>query len=146
MFGLKKKPVAEIAVASPTVSTNAVAPHHSFKLQIKLISLADESRTIRRVEGKLKRAEPYHQHLHETRLSLREHRKDVVACASRETHLAYGFLKGKTYKAIEPKRFTDPNWKEIQRMIQAYGDAPLSDLNAQFEIWKLAAGNPDRRR
>jgi hypothetical protein len=119
-------------------------PHHSFPLQVKLISLADESRTIRRIEHKLKRAQKNWPKLKAERESLRDHRKDDVASSSRATALAYGFLKGKPYKAIEARRFTDPDWKSIERMVKTYA-AVGTDLTKQLEAWKAEAGKPDSK-
>lgn len=142
MFGLLKKaaaPAAEQLAPAPIAPRD---PQHSFQLQVKTISLADEARTIRRVERKLKRAEPHFPALKETRESLRLHRKEEVASESRATALAHAFLKGKPYKTVEAKRHSDPDWKAIERMVKSYAD--VLDLR-EFEAWKAAAGKPDKR-
>lgn len=120
--------------------------HHSNELKIKLISLGYESRAIRRIEQKLKNAarNPKLAHLGDERLSLYNHRKELSA-HSRNTLLAYGFLKGKPYLSIENKRYSNPNWLEISRMAAKYGPGGNVINKQDFETWKTAAGDPAKR-
>jgi hypothetical protein len=80
-------------------------------LRIKLKSLAAEARIIRQEEVRNKRL----------RYELSEHRRGVVRAAARNTQLAYAFLKGRTYRSVEAKATTPPNWKEVERMVKQYG-------------------------
>jgi hypothetical protein len=82
-------------------------------LRIKLKSLAAEAKIIRLEEARNKRL----------RYELSAHRRGVVRTAARNTLLAYAFLKGRTYKSVEPNAHTPPNWKEVERMVRQYGVA-----------------------
>lgn len=83
----------------------------SVYLKIKLKSLAEEARIIRREEAKNKRF----------RFGLRDHRKGIVRRVARDTVIAYGFLRGKDYKQIEQNPKTKPNWEAIKKMVEKYG-------------------------
>lgn len=124
-------------------------PHTSIQLRIKILSLADETRHIRRWEGRLKRAARHHPAAKETFWSLREHRRGVVSEEARHTLLAFGFLRGLAYKAMEPLRYSDPEWPAIFTMAQRYGNLKTSEdsnaLVAAFNAWKAAAGEPAKR-
>lgn len=80
-------------------------------LKVKLKSLAAESKIIRDLE---RRCPPH-------RTALREHRLFVVRKATRNTHLAYGYLRGLTYDQIECNPRSWPNWREVERMAMQYG-------------------------
>ena len=41
--------------------------------------------------------------------------------AARSTHLAYGYLRGTSYGAIEQTCETYPNFAEVVRMVKQYG-------------------------
>lgn len=64
----------------------------------------------------------------------------------RDTELARGFLRGRAYKQIEAKRFTDPNWTNIFRMAQRYGAMDVRDTQQKFAQWKQEAGPISERR
>ena len=120
--------------------------HHSHELKIKLLTLGYEIRQIRRIEQKLtkaNRAKPS-LNLGDKRLSLYNHRLGLSAPA-RNTLLAYGFLKDRPYLTIENKRYTDPNWAEVQRMATQYGDGDRREIAQRFEQWKQAAGEKSVR-
>jgi hypothetical protein len=86
-------------------------------LKVKIKSLAEEARIIRLEECRAR--DPHN--LHE----LHQHRVDVVRKASRNTLLAYGFLRGRTRAQMEPTAknewFNRPNWDEVRRMVKQYG-------------------------
>jgi hypothetical protein len=82
-------------------------------LRIKLKSLAAEAKIIRLEEARNKRL----------RYELSMHRRGTVRIAARNTQLAYAFLRGRTYKSVEPTAKTPPNWKEVERMVRQYGVA-----------------------
>ena len=89
----------------------------SVYLKIKLKSLAAEARIIRAQERKTKGQ------WNATRESLYRHRIDVVRKVSRETHLAYGFLRGRTYEQMERSCYSPPDWKAVEKMVEKYGKA-----------------------
>lgn len=64
-------------------------------LRVKLKSLAEEARIIRREELRAHG---------EIREELYRHRIDTVRAEARATHLAYGFIRGLTLEQMEPVR------------------------------------------
>lgn len=81
-------------------------------LRVKLKSLAEEARIIRREEQKI---------TGRLRDELHLHRVNEVRKASRDTHIAYGLIRGKTIDQMEPKRYTEPDWAAIEKMVKKYG-------------------------
>lgn len=69
---------------------------NKIKLKIKTISLADESRTIKRLEKGCENENGFN--------PIYSHRVKEVRNEARATHLARAFMSGKTYKSIEPSR------------------------------------------
>lgn len=82
-------------------------------LKVKLKSLAEEARIIRLETKRAKRES--------IRNGLYLHRIGVVRHEARHTHLAYGFLRGKEYRQIEPKAHTVPDWNKVRNMVGKYG-------------------------
>lgn len=95
-------------------------------LRVKLKNLADEARTIRHEERKVRGAD---------KQALQEHRKGIVRRAARSTALAYGFLRGTPYERIEPVVHTRPDFREVHRMVKKYGP-PRND--GELEAWFLS--------
>ena len=110
-------------------------------LKIKLKSLAAEARIIR-TEEKRQRRYARHEKATAEHAQLADemywHRTRELRTAARETHLAYGYLKGRTYRQIEP-RTVDPmatvssyskqtviDWENVKRMVKYYGGTELS--------------------
>lgn len=83
-------------------------------LRVKLINLMQEARLIRREETRTHG---------ELRNELREHRVGIVRQAARETHLAYGFIRGRTYAQMEAncEKAKAPDWAAVRKMIGKYG-------------------------
>lgn len=87
-------------------------------LRIKVKSLADEARFIRKEEqrtfGSLKD-------------ELQHHRRGPVRDAARKSHMAYAMIKGKDKDVIEkPKLKRTPEfWNDVRKMIGRYG--PLNE-------------------
>lgn len=82
-------------------------------LKIKIKSLAEESRIIRREEG---RCRGY------IKDELHAHRVGVVRKETRDTNIAYGLIRGKTYQSIErPGKDNPPDWKNVHKMYVRYG-------------------------
>ncbi len=116
-------------------------------LKIKIKNLADEARTIRREEKKG----------HFLRNELRAHRIHTVRRAARHTLLAYGFIRGREYRASEgkPNGITDasraPEWGKVRAMVEQYGAAfgtgrgyagdreETAKILNRFEEWKRDA-------
>lgn len=123
----------------------------SIQLRIKIISLADEARHIRRWENRLKKAargrgtgeNPERPELKEAFWSLREHRQCVVSTEARYSILAHGFLRGKPYKVLEQRRYSDPYWVRVEEIARKFGGNAY-DKDA-FTAWRAAAGEPDQR-
>lgn len=82
-------------------------------LKIKIKSLAEEAKIIRKEERKTKG---------QLREELYRHRIDVVRAVSRDSLIAYGLIRGKTMDQIEPNRKSEPNWDAIDKMLKKYGD------------------------
>jgi hypothetical protein len=53
--------------------------------------------------------------------------------------LAYGFLRGKSYKQIEKKAYEPPNWTVIEQMAKRFGGLDSRVLLQRFAEWKDAA-------
>ena len=81
-------------------------------LRIKLKSLAVEARIIRREE--LRAWGPLREELH-------RHRIDVVRAAARESHIAYGFIRGRTLEQMEAKSAKPVSWEAVRKMVKKYG-------------------------
>ena len=123
-------------------------------LKIKIQSLAEEARLIRREEnrqktlrrqsgtptvGRFARAERYF-------WGLREHRINDVRDEQRATLLAYAFLRGKTYAEAEGNaRQGEPRWRRVLEMVLKYGDRTTEQRDA-FTAWVESAGWVHGRR
>ncbi len=107
------------------------------ELKVKLKSLAAESRIIRLEEQRAKNGYRWAKHelgklddrphteaetaaleqQHEERVrtfwSLRVHRKGTVGYAFRTAHLAYGFLRGLPYRALESSQTDKRGWSYV---------------------------------
>lgn len=106
-------------------------------LKVKLKSLAEEARIIRKEENKAKkearRVGDVRVNWSMLREELHNHRVVIVREAARHTHLAYGFLRGRAYQQMEAKCKTPPLWDSIKKMVLKYG----GDGDA-FEEWRKA--------
>lgn len=107
----------------------------SIYLKIKIKSLAEEARIIRKEERKvLSYARttdiPAPKEIHyRTYESLHRHRTYDVRTEARATHLAYAFLRGVPYASVEAKRSDSKKasyaetltWKRASDMVKKYG-------------------------
>ena len=82
------------------------------ELKIKIINLGDEGKTIRANELKTYGLE---------RENLHNHRVNVVRKAARTNLLAYGYLRGKTYKSMEEYCYTKPDIGAILKVVIKFG-------------------------
>jgi hypothetical protein len=104
-------------------------------LKVKIKNLADEARTIRKEEKKLRGMSKW---------ELQHHRKTVVRGAARRTQIAYQMIRGRDWvsstSSHELVRWGD--WKEIARMVRKYGKAGaglnLPILEKEFKTLSLS--------
>ena len=103
-------------------------------LKIKVKTLTAEARIIRNAEkkAKMRRQTDLLQGLH-------IHRTFVVRRAARSSHLAYGFLRGVPYRAMEQKGSRSPSWSDIQKLAERYGEGDRRDIAQKFAEWKAEA-------
>lgn len=98
-------------------------------LKIKIKSLAAEAQIIRREEQIWKARKERVEHRiitsddetsyiewHPTYSSLRGHRVGTVREEARSALLAYGYLRGRTYRQIERFCYEPPNWQRIAQL------------------------------
>ena len=100
------------------------------QLKVKIKSLAEEAKLIRKEELKRKGNNWSYQ-----ADNLREHRIYVVRPEARSAHFAYSFIKGVPFHEIEPKRKTEPDWKRIQELIKKYAS------REQQQVYNLSINN-----
>ena len=81
-------------------------------LRIKIKSLVDESKNIRKEANKTSGMAKWR---------LQHHRTTVVRRHTRENLLAYGILRGVPYSAIEKKCYARPNFKMIIKHAKEFG-------------------------
>lgn len=110
-------------------------------LRVKLKSLAAEAAIIRREERRSHGA---------LRHELSLHRRGTVRWASRATHLAYGFIRGRTLEQIEPRRYVNvPDWlakqcdkslwDDVRKMLKKYGPAGMVEPECMRSEMRKAA-------
>lgn len=91
-------------------------------LKVKIKSLAAEARIIRHEERKSRG---------QLRNDLAAHRKGIVRREARSSQLAYGYLRGRPYRKLEPTCHRQPDWTAVERMVKKYGR-----LQQPIEEWK----------
>ena len=100
-----------------------------FALKMKVKSLAAESQIIRHQELKFKGKSWCH-----LADPLIAHRRGPLRSEARDTHVAYGFLKGRTYRQIEDNPKTEPNWDNIARMVKKHGTKEFTET---LHTWRV---------
>jgi len=107
-------------------------------LKMKLKSLMAEAAMLRKHEVKC-----LGRHT-EVAKSLKCHRIGIIRSESRDSLIAYGFLRGKTYAQVEGIRYSEPDQKNIARMIVKYGhNVDKFDVEKFFkDAPKLAVHGP----
>lgn len=98
-------------------------------LKIKLKALGAESRIIRHEE--LKRRG---KHWASKGTQFYFHRIGLLRRTTRENHLAYGFLKGRTYRQLEQHPKTEPKWKNVLKHIEKFSVSSSTQRNS-FDEW-----------
>ena len=107
-------------------------------LKMKIMSLAAEARIIRTEEKKWPGE-------HVARNGLHRHRMHEVRPEARHALLAYGFLRGRHYRALEAKAARAPDWDRVQKLAEKFGAATKADqpiVAQRFAQWKDAAMQP----
>jgi len=102
----------------------------SIELKVKLKSLAEEARIIRKEELKLKVERKFYK-LNELHI----HRVQHIRPIARATHLAYGLIRGLGYHQIERTSKSQPNWGKVRAMVEKYSE--LDERKANLEMLKL---------
>lgn len=97
---------------------------NTIKLKIKSKYLADEARINRKEANKLSGRDKH---------SLNHHRKTKLRDEARATHLAYGYLRGIPYAAMEQKvndvyYFLYYIQPKLRKMIETYGDKDMPTM------------------
>ena len=106
-------------------------------LKVKIKSLAEESKIIRKEEWKAKKQYRYwankqggereYRTANDLFWGLRNHRHAPVGRESRSALLAYGYLRGLKYSQIETKPtkegkiYDRPDWFRVSNLVQKYG-------------------------
>jgi hypothetical protein len=99
-------------------------------LKIKIMSLAAEARIIRKEERKWPGPSDARQGLH-------RHRVIDVRRECRIANLAYGFLRGRSYRALEAKCYEQPNWQRVAELIRKCGQPglPVDAIRKALKDW-----------
>lgn len=109
-------------------------------LRVKVKSLADEAKIIRREES---RAKSWHEWI-----SLKDHRKGIVRSEARSAQLALAFIRGMSYETVEPYVHpgNEPNWKRVKELVLKYSVPPhktlLSDVQRNDILERLKEWAP----
>ena len=115
------------------------------ELKVKIKSLAAEAKIIRGEEGKQRKHiakarsvgnETWLAQHRAKRDGLRAHRKDVVRYEARHSLLAYGFLRGVPYRAMELKCHEPPDWSKVLKIAERFGGGSRDN---EFKAWREAA-------
>ena len=87
-------------------------------LRVKVKSLADEAKIIRREEHRSKNWYEWY--------SLKQHRKGIVRREARSAQLALAFLRGVPYEKVESytRVGNEPNWKRVKDLVMKYAVPP----------------------
>lgn len=124
-------------------------------LQIKLLSLIDEVKTIRKVENNAQAIGRYYKrdagnetlanrHFDVNRAT-HYHRIFDLRRELRATQLALAVINGKKYRQVERLAYDQPDWNRIERLVEKYaGDWDSRDTKQRFAEWKheALAGEP----
>jgi hypothetical protein len=105
-------------------------------LKIKLMSLAEESKIIRRQEHNLvkryRKLRSIGKEVSATSdgllASIHHHRVREVRCEARSAHLAYGYLRETPYRAMEWRCENDnqPDWRRVLDIAKKFGAHKLT--------------------
>lgn len=110
-------------------------------LRVKIKSLAEEARIIRKEEKKALKLSPRtgDNGYCPTYESLRTHRKGVVGYEARHSLLAYGFLRGMPYAYMEQRlkdiTWDQPEFSRVKHLAERFsqGYVPRSQLDSKYQ-------------
>ena len=92
-------------------------------LRVRIKELAQEAVFIRIEERRAKARKSWEEHAR-----LHDHRVNAVRPAARSAQLAYAYLRGIPYRAVERSAKTTPDWKEVQRLVRKFSQVSGDDL------------------
>ncbi len=95
-------------------------------LKIKIASLSAESESCRRQLRHWLSDHPMAK-------SIQRHRRKVVLPDLRAAHLAYGFLRGRDYRAIEDTTYFPPNWDRVSYYVRRFGNGYVDGVPLDIE-------------
>lgn len=75
---------------------------------------------------------------------LQQHRKNAVRKEARDSHIALCFLRGRTFEEVEARRYTDPNWKNIERIVLSFTEEDKRVTLQRLEEWIQRAKSVER--
>lgn len=106
-------------------------------LKVKICSLAFEGAYIHRQEHRWKKR--WRSHGDQTFFGLRSHPTWDVRTEQRAALLAYGYLRGRSYRTMEFKCNEPPNWSRVAELVRKYGppgtkEAIALSLKAWHEV------------
>lgn len=98
-------------------------------LKVHISALAAEARILRREERKWPGG-------HGIRRALHHQRTAIVRREARAYQLAYGFLRGRSYRLMEGDDARDrPDWEKVIRLILIYSGQDVRVLQQRFAQW-----------
>lgn len=112
-------------------------------LKVKITTLAEEAKIIRRLERRIA-ANKRKGKTHATWTGLNSHRRIQVRREARASALAYGFLRGRSYHALEFKCHEKPDWKNVEGIIKRFAVGDERDIAQRFEQWKQELVTPEQ--
>ena len=116
------------------------------QLKVKIKSLAAESTIIRKEEQKRAKRkgekQPRSPEVIADRQSLQDHRRYVVREEARCSLLAYGYLRGRTYRSMEAKCYESPRWDKVESIVKRFKPAGANDID--INAW-MKAGLDDEQ-
>jgi hypothetical protein len=102
-----------VLISNQTISTRRkTMTKNRIHLKIKVQSLVDESKNIRKEANKTSGMAKW---------DLNHHRTSVVRPHTRKNLLAYGCLRGTPYHAMERKCDVMPNFSEVEKIARRFG-------------------------
>lgn len=104
-------------------------------LKIKIKSLAAEAGIIRHEERRWRKAPTNTGTPHPLYFGLRQHRVFTVRREARSSQLAYGFMRGRPYKSMEPACRRPPDWANIKKIAARFSDEKTME---GFDAWRKA--------
>ena len=119
--------------------------------QLQTKDQAIERRMLKRMHRAKFRSQPWYDRNRAQLAEMQDHRKSDLRLAARTTHLAYGFLRGRTYDQIEGTRELAPPgsyWRHVHdrlianaaKMAAAYGAEGIAkcDIERDLKQWAEA--------